>query len=304
MELAKETARLIAEEAMHLADDQAKAARRKFADGSLSKGSLERMIDLAKSLVMVDDKKLDADPWLLNTLTGTIDLRTGDCDNHDPCDLLTKIVPVSADRTAKCPQFRKFLMRVTGGDRALIKYIKKCAGYSLTGSTQEQVFFFCYGKSGSNGKSTLVNLMRDMLGDYSRHTPTETLLSKQYDNNIPADLARLSGVRMVTIEANFDCHLDEAKLKSMTGGEPITARLCGKTILSSPPPSNCGSWQTTCRAFAALTLHSGVACVSFLLKRRYPTQRRIPNFQKNCDKKCPASWLGQFAAVSNGVPKA
>lgn len=236
MELAKFTARSIADEAQHLPDDQAKAARRKFADSSLSKGSLERMIDLAKSLVMVDDNKLDADPWLLNTITGTIDLRTGDCEDHDPRDLLTKIAPVAADRTAKCPQFRKFLKRMTGGDRALMKYIKKCAGYSLTGSTQEQVFFFCYGKSGSNGKSTLVNLMRDMLGDYSRHTPTETLLTKQYDNNIPADLARLAGVRMVTaIEANFDRHLDEAKLKSMTGGEPITARFMRQDYFEFTP---------------------------------------------------------------------
>ncbi|UVO37616.1 bifunctional DNA primase/polymerase [Bradyrhizobium arachidis] len=236
MELAKRTARMIADEAQHLPDDQAKAARRRFADSSLSKGSLERMIDLAKSLVMVDDSRLDANPWLLNTIAGTIDLRTGDCDDHDPRDLLTKIAPVAADRTAKCPQFRKFLKRVTGGDRALMKYIKKCAGYSLTGSTQEQVFFFCYGRSGSNGKSTLVNLMRDMLGDYSRHTPTETLLTKQYDNNIPADLARLAGVRMVSaIEANFDRHLDEAKLKSMTGGEPITARFMRQDFFEFTP---------------------------------------------------------------------
>ncbi len=87
------------------------------------------------------------------------------------------------------------------------------------------VLFFVYGKSGSNGKSTLVDLIRDMLGDYGLHTPTETLLVKQYDNAIPADLARLDGARMVTaIEANFNRHLDEARIKSMTGGEPITAR--------------------------------------------------------------------------------
>jgi putative DNA primase/helicase len=89
----------------------------------------------------------------------------------------------------------------------------------------EQVLFFVYGKSGSNGKSTLVNLIRDMLGDYACHTPTETLLTKQYDNAIPADLARLQGVRMVTaIEANVNRQLDEARIKGMTGGEPITAR--------------------------------------------------------------------------------
>jgi putative DNA primase/helicase len=139
--------------------------------------------------------------------------------------LLTKLTPVAADPSAKCPAFKTFLKRVTNGDRELMRYLRACVGYSLTGITTEQVFFFCYGKSGSNGKSTLVNLIRDMLGDYGCHTPTETLLTKQFDNAIPADLARLVGVRMVTaIEANFNRHLDEAKLKAMTGGEPITAR--------------------------------------------------------------------------------
>jgi len=236
MELAKETARLIADEVEYLNHDSVKNARRKFAQSSLSKASLERMIDLAKSLVMVDDSKLDGDPWLLNTINGTIDLRTGDCEEHDPRDLLTKLAPVAADPTAKCPLFKQFLKRITNGDRALMKYIKKCAGYTLTGSTQEQVFFFCNGKSGSNGKSTLANLLRDMMGDYSRHTPTDTLLTKQYDNNIPADLARLAGVRMVTaIEANFNRHLDEAKLKSMTGGEPITARFMRQNFFEFTP---------------------------------------------------------------------
>ena len=96
----------------------------------------------------------------------------------------------------------------------------------LTGVTSEQVLFFLYGKSGNNGKSTLVNTLRAMLGDYGIHTPTETLIVKQYDNAIPADLARLAGARMVTAsESNFNRQLNEARIKGMTGGDPITARL-------------------------------------------------------------------------------
>jgi putative DNA primase/helicase len=75
-----------------------------------------------------------------------------------------------------------------------------------------------------------------MLGDYGCHTPIETLLTKQYDNNIPADLARLAGARMVTaIEANFNRHLDEAKIKAMTGGEPITARFMRQNFFPFQP---------------------------------------------------------------------
>jgi putative DNA primase/helicase len=132
--------------------------------------------------------------------------------------------------------FKKFLKRITGDDAALRTFIQKAAGYSLTGVTSEQVLFFVHGKSGNNGKSTLINLIRSMLGDYGCHTPTETLLTKQYDNNIPADLARLAGARMVTaIEANFNRHLDEAKIKAMTGGEPITARFMRQNFFSFQP---------------------------------------------------------------------
>jgi putative DNA primase/helicase len=158
--------------------------------------------------------------------------------------LLTKIAPVRANRRAKCPLFKNFLRRITGDDAALRVFIQKAVGYSLTGVTTEQVFFFVYGKSGNNGKSTLVNLIRDMLGDYGRHTPIETLLTKQYDNNIPSDLARLAGARMVTaIEANFNRPLDEAKIKAMTGGDPPGS--CGTISSRFNPSSSCGSSPTT-----------------------------------------------------------
>ena len=75
-----------------------------------------------------------------------------------------------------------------------------------------------------------------MMGDYGAHTPTETLLVKQYDSSIPADLARLAGIRMVTaIEANFNRHLDEARIKGMTGGEPITARFMRQNFFEFKP---------------------------------------------------------------------
>lgn len=237
IEFAKATARLIAHETQHLATDQAKAARRAhFAQASLSKGSLDRMLDLTKGLVTVTEDQLDADPRLFNVQNGTIDLRTGYIEPHDPSDLLTQISPVSADRSAKCPLFKKFLKRITNGDKRLMRYIRKAVGYSLTGETKEQVLFFCYGRSGSNGKSTLLNLVRDMLGDYGRHTPTETLMVKQYDNAISNDQARLAGVRMVTaVETNFNRQLDEAKIKAMTGGEKITARFMRQEFFEFQP---------------------------------------------------------------------
>jgi putative DNA primase/helicase len=230
------TARLISHEARHLEGDSACASRRKFAQQSLATGALGRMLESAKSLLAVEDKHLDADPWLLNVQNGTIDLRTGQREKHDSRDLLTKIAPAHADRKAKCPHFKKFLKRITNDDARLRAFIQKAVGYTLTGLISEQVFFFVYGRSGNNGKSTLVNSIREMLGDYGLHTNTQTFLVKQYDNNIPVDLARLRGARMVTaIEANPNRQLDAARVKEITGGEPVEARFMRQNLFQYNP---------------------------------------------------------------------
>jgi putative DNA primase/helicase len=236
VELAKDVVTRIADEPPHIGSEEARARRAKFARESRSKSAIDRLLDLAKGRLVVDDKVLDADPWLLNSQTWTIDLRTGRYHAHDARDLLTKVSPVEAKAKSECPMFEKFIERITGGDAELATYIQKVAGYSLTGITSAQVLFFVYGKSGNNGKSTLVNLIHEMLGDYGAHTPTETLLTKNYDKAIPADLARLEGKRMVTaIESNVNRQLDEAKIKAMTGGEPITARHLYKNFSEFTP---------------------------------------------------------------------
>jgi putative DNA primase/helicase len=83
------------------------------------------MIELAKSLLAVDDARLDANPWLLNVQNGTIDLKTGRRERHDPRDLLTKIAPVKANRHADCPEFENFLNRIVGDDSRLVKFIQR-----------------------------------------------------------------------------------------------------------------------------------------------------------------------------------
>ena len=220
---AEETARAIAYEAGHISEPRDKAHRATFATRSLSKGALDRMLDIAKHRVMKLDRSFDSDQLILNVANGTIDLRTGKLRPHDHSDLITKVVPVTYNPDATCPTFTQFLSQALKGDVDLISYVQKAVGYSLTGMMGEQVFFFPFGPSNS-GKSTFVNLMRDMLGDYGLHTPTETLMAKQHEGNT-ADLARLQGARMVTaVEVNWNRQIDEARVKALTGGDPITAR--------------------------------------------------------------------------------
>ncbi len=222
--LAVETAAGIADEAPYLERDNDRAGRARFSKASLSKGSLDRMLDVARHRLMKDDAAFDADPYLLNVKNGTINLRTGGIQPHSPGDLQTKLAPVDYNPQAECPTLLSFLDQALAGDADLTAFVQKAVGLSLTGITSEQVFFFPFGP-GSTGKSTLVNIIRDMLGDYGMHTPTESLMTKQYDNGIPADVARLKGARMVTAtEVNWHRQIDEAKVKAMTGGDPLTAR--------------------------------------------------------------------------------
>jgi putative DNA primase/helicase len=236
VELAKNVMRKIEDEVPLMSTEDARRRRSAFASQSRSKAAIDRMLDLSKGPLFVEDKSLDADPWPLNTETFTINLLTGQYQPHDARDLITKISPVTAKRGSKREIFEAFLKRITGGDAELAAYVQKAVGYTLTGLTTAQVFFFIYGSFGNSGKSTLVNLIREMLGDYGTHTPTETLLTKNYDNAIPADLARLEGKRMVTaVESNVNRQLDEAKIKAMTGGDPITARHLYKNFTEFSP---------------------------------------------------------------------
>ena len=105
----------------------------------------------------------DADPMLLNTPDGIVDLRDGTVRKSDPRAYCTKITAVGP--RGDCPLFLKFLDRIMGGDEALIAYLQRVFGYCLTGDTSEQAMFFNYGV-GANGKTVLMSTVSGILGDY------------------------------------------------------------------------------------------------------------------------------------------
>ena len=171
----------------------------------------------------VTPSELDADLWLLNCRNGTVDLRTGKLLPHHPENLCTKQVPVVFDQQAKCPTWLAFLLRVMADNRALVQFLQRAIGYSLTGSTVEQVLFFFYG-TGANGKSTFIETCRKLLGDYAQQADFDTFVTKKNDGP-RNDLARLMGARFVAaVEAAQGRQLAENVIKQVTGGDTITAR--------------------------------------------------------------------------------
>ncbi len=222
---AKETVRAIFHEADPGDGGPIDKELAKHAMRSEAKGRIEAMIALAQSEpgVPVTPDELDADPWLLNVENGTLDLRTGELRDHRREDLITKLAPVEYDPDAEAPRFLRFLSEVFDGDGDLISFVRRFAGYTLTGSTRERVFAIAYG-SGKNGKTTLVELFRDVLGDYATNTGTETILSRRAEG-ISNDVAALKGARLVsTAEVEQDRRLAESKVKALTGTDTVTAR--------------------------------------------------------------------------------
>lgn len=129
-------------------------------------------------------------------------------------------VRVAPDRAL----FEGFLERIFAGDGELISFVQRAVGYSLTGITSEHVVFLCWGK-GANGKTTLVETLRSLLGDYGQQMPAETLLAKRHGGGITNDIARLRGVRLAAAqETGIGRRLDEALLKRLTGGDTVVAR--------------------------------------------------------------------------------
>ena len=163
----------------------------------------------------------DADPWLINTAGGVIDLQTGRIRAHARSDRMTKIA--TATPRGKCPLWHAFLADVTGGDADLAAYLQRVVGYCLTGITSEHALFFLYG-TGANGKSVFVNVITTILGDYAANAPMDTFMETRTDRH-PTDLAGLRGARFVSsIETEQGRRWNESKVKAITGGDKVSAR--------------------------------------------------------------------------------
>ena len=223
--LAKDTVRNIYAEA---ARETSESRRREIAKWALSSESRQRfsaMVALAQSEpgIPIKHDEPNRNRWLINCLNGTLDLRTGELKPHDRADLITKIAPVEYRMGAPCPNWLSFLNMIFEGNQDLIAFVQRAVGYSLTGITDERCMFILWGK-GKNGKSTFLETIGRMMGDYAEKTTAETLLTTR-QTNIPNDIARLQGARFVRAsESEHGRYLAEARIKEMTGQDMIAAR--------------------------------------------------------------------------------
>lgn len=189
-------------------------------------------LKLAQHDLLLMHDEINTNPWLFNCRNTTIDLRTGQPQAHNPADFITHLAPVTYDEAATCPTWEAFLQEVFASDTAMVAFIQRGLGSSLTSIVQDRALFFLYGEQGHNGKTTLVEAFRDLLGasgeesfGYARKVDVMTFMkSKNYEDNL-RKAAQLTGARFVySSEIDEEHRLNEQLIKDMTGGDTMEAR--------------------------------------------------------------------------------
>ena len=184
---------------------------------------LENIAKFATTDRSVSASEFDTDPFLLAASDMWIDLSNGKpiAPNHEK--LISKAISVNYNQAADCPNFMKFLDDIFERDQELIGFVQRAIGYSLTGSTSEQCLFIMIG-DGANGKSTFINVINKLSGLYGTTAASQTLIANG-GNSVGDDLVDLIGARLITVsETEEGQSLAEAKIKQMTGGDPLKAR--------------------------------------------------------------------------------
>jgi putative DNA primase/helicase len=259
MRLAKATVKRLARQIEGLDDTKAHALMAHI-KSSLSTAKLKAMIENAQSEkgIAVQPEDLDTNPWFINCVNGTLDLKTGALRPHAQTDYITKCLAIPYNSTTPCPNWDRFLWRIMGGSqgedtpdmsmaslearatadataRDLIAYLQRTAGYTLTGSTREQCLFLCHGPT-KTGKSTYLATLRALLGEYGKQTDMQTFIHKDRPE-VRNDLADLAGTRYVyAVESQEGKRLAEGLVKQMTGGvDGIKARFLFENLFEFKP---------------------------------------------------------------------
>ncbi|PJN36665.1 DNA primase [Streptomyces sp. CB02959] len=206
---------------------------------AMSTSGIKSMLMQAKSAhgMLLDASRLDADPYVLCTPGGIVDLRTGHLHAPDPHRDFHSRATSTAPRNMPTPRWDRFLTDTFGNDaegREMIQYLHLLLGYSITGDVGAQVLAFLYGL-GKNGKSVLLDVIVKLLGDYADAAPPGFLMAKQFEGH-PTDLAELHGRRVIVCsELKAGDRFDESRVKLLTGGDIIKARRMRQDFFSFVP---------------------------------------------------------------------
>ena len=248
---AEKTMREAFDEAKLITDWGKRMAFLRFVNKSLSRAGLESMIHLTKKKVrQVSANDFDRDQWMLNVENGTVDLRTGTLRPHRPEELLSRLIHIRFDPQAECPQFMAFLYRIMGShaDASAMKTRGRAArllsaeGLRLLRNREAGETSVRLSGDGNNGKPTLLEVIRDALGDkeYAGQVQVDSLMIRPKEalssNAVNTDLADLQGCRFVSSsEVEQGQRLSLSRVKYLTGLGQIKARRMRENMITFQP---------------------------------------------------------------------
>lgn len=226
---AKEVSTIIKLEAQKLSQEDEEyeiKAHINWAKRSQSAGSISATLAVAQTdpdiVSYVDD--FDTDDLSLAVSNGIIDLRTGELRKTSFRDKITKNTNVIFDDKVDQSRWLEFLYNALDGDEELMSYIKRAAGYTLTGLNTEEVFFVISGPPAS-GKSTFLDGLLSALGGYATSAQADTFMYRRNKSVGKEEIARLAGHRLVSVsEIREGDYFSEALIKQFTGGDKVSAR--------------------------------------------------------------------------------
>lgn len=228
MELAKLLADRLYTFALQIRDEDTRNRYIKRMQKLQLRKNRKTMIEDAKSVFPVNMAVFDSNKYLFNCRNGTLDLETLSFRPHDPKDFITKISPVIYDSDAECPRWERFVDEVMQSRSSVSRYLQKAVGYSLTGDTSLECLFIMYGPTTRNGKTTTIDTILRLMGEYGRSAKPDMLASnfRGPSNGAPSeDVARLAGARFVGIsEMEQKLTINASLTKQLTGNNKITAR--------------------------------------------------------------------------------
>ncbi len=201
----------------------------------------DRILKDATGELHISAADLDANPYLINCLNGTYSLENFSFREARWDDFLTMQTNFkhTVRRDVSCKRWEKFIDEVTQGDKEKADFLQRSLGYSMLGKSNEECMFILHGKTTRNGKSTLLNTIEYMLGDYAKVAPVGMICRGDRQKDAEAaspTLAGLKGKRFVTMsESNEYGKLDEEKIKQLTGGEEISARALYQSAITFHP---------------------------------------------------------------------
>lgn len=185
---------------------------------------IERMLKNAEKVTGIRQDILDTYTHLLTCGNGTLNLKTSELQQYNTEHFITRMTDIEYTQNATAPLFESFLNRIFDNNTDLISYMQKVLGYCLTGETGEQCFFIGYG-TGANGKSTLLNVVSNVIPEYCQTIATSELMHKDRSSNTTPELARAKGARIVIASESNDINrLNEGQIKQLTGSDVISVR--------------------------------------------------------------------------------